>query len=174
MNADVQLAVSNNIQAPIDTAAGSGMSLPPFFFLFFVTFSHFLLFLDSENTCSGVTSQRLRSILFGLKQAVGIFNSIEKTAAQPAKDLCESIPWVVAGGIGTNIAEVVCKTAPVAAKTTINIAKVDNMNGMCWQVLDWNTPAISFYKNYNADISSAWLNGKLDKSQINSLKSLSL
>tara|TARA_B100000768_G_C11180836_1_gene332847 strand:- start:179 stop:661 length:483 start_codon:yes stop_codon:yes gene_type:complete len=59
-------------------------------------------------------------------------------------------------------------------EATINIAKVDNMNGMCWQVLDWNTPAISFYKKYNADISSAWLNGKLDKSQINSLKSLSL
>ena len=59
-------------------------------------------------------------------------------------------------------------------EATINIAKVENMNGMCWQVLDWNTPAINFYQKYNADISSAWLNGKLDKLQINSLKSQSL
>ena len=37
---------------------------------------------------------------------------------------------------------------------------------MIWQVLDWNTPAIDFYKKYNADISSGWLNGKLTKKQI--------
>ena len=42
---------------------------------------------------------------------------------------------------------------------------------MTWQVLDWNTPAINFYKKYKANISSAWLNGKLTKNQ---LKDLSL
>jgi GNAT superfamily N-acetyltransferase len=51
----------------------------------------------------------------------------------------------------------------------INIANNENMNGMCWQVLDWNTSAINFYKKYNADISSAWLNGKLDKFQLQNL-----
>ncbi len=53
---------------------------------------------------------------------------------------------------------------------TINIALNANMNGMCWQVLDWNTPAINFYKKYNSNISSAWLNGKLDKNQLQSFK----
>ena len=43
------------------------------------------------------------------------------------------------------------------------------LNGMIWQVLDWNTPAIDFYKKYNANISSTWLNGKLTKKQINKI-----
>lgn len=32
-------------------------------------------------------------------------------------------------------------------------------SGMVWQVLDWNEPAINFYKKYKGvDISSGWLN----------------
>jgi GNAT superfamily N-acetyltransferase len=49
---------------------------------------------------------------------------------------------------------------------TIKIAKDENMDGMFWQVLDWNMPAINFYKKYNATISSAWLNGRLERSQL--------
>lgn len=30
-----------------------------------------------------------------------------------------------------------------------------------WQVLDWNTEAITFYRKYNSIIESEWLNGKL-------------
>ncbi|UKN00889.1 GNAT family N-acetyltransferase [Paracrocinitomix mangrovi] len=30
-----------------------------------------------------------------------------------------------------------------------------------WQVLDWNEPAISFYKKYNADLDPEWINGKI-------------
>ena len=52
---------------------------------------------------------------------------------------------------------------------TIKISKKLNLNGMIWQVLDWNMPAINFYKKYNSDISSAWLNGKLTKKQINEI-----
>ena len=44
---------------------------------------------------------------------------------------------------------------------------------MIWQVLDWNTPAIDFYKKYNADISKNWLNGKLTKKQIDEICSCS-
>ena len=51
----------------------------------------------------------------------------------------------------------------------INICKKQNLNGMIWQVLDWNTPAIKFYKKYNADISKEWLNGKISKNQIENL-----
>ena len=46
------------------------------------------------------------------------------------------------------------------------ISKEEKCNGMFWQVLDWNKQAINFYKKYNATISSEWLNGKLDKKQI--------
>jgi len=49
---------------------------------------------------------------------------------------------------------------------TIKICKKLNLNGLIWQVLDWNSSAINFYKKYGADISNDWLNGKLTKKQI--------
>ena len=49
---------------------------------------------------------------------------------------------------------------------TIKVCQEQSINGMCWQVLDWNQPAIKFYKKYNASISKEWLNGKLDKTQL--------
>lgn len=45
-------------------------------------------------------------------------------------------------------------------------AKDKNFNGMNWQVLDWNEPAINFYKKYNADLDPEWLNGSFTKEQI--------
>lgn len=39
-------------------------------------------------------------------------------------------------------------------------------NGMTWQVLDWNEPAINFYKKYEAAIEAGWLNASLSKEQI--------
>lgn len=36
--------------------------------------------------------------------------------------------------------------------------KEKNYSGMVWQVLDWNEPAIGFYKKYKADFDSGWLN----------------
>ena len=39
-------------------------------------------------------------------------------------------------------------------------------NGITWQVLDWNEPAINFYKKYNSQIESGWLNASLSKEQI--------
>ena len=35
---------------------------------------------------------------------------------------------------------------------TIKICKQLNLNGMIWQVLDWNSPAIDFYKKFDAGI----------------------
>lgn len=55
---------------------------------------------------------------------------------------------------------------------TINICKQKELNGMVWQVLDWNNPAINFYKKYNAEISKDWLNGKLTKIQIEEISSI--
>jgi GNAT superfamily N-acetyltransferase len=39
-------------------------------------------------------------------------------------------------------------------------------NGMTWQVLDWNEPAINFYKKYNAPLDAGWLNVSLSSEQL--------
>ncbi len=55
-------------------------------------------------------------------------------------------------------------------ETIIQEAKDLGFNGMTWQVLDWNEPALNFYKKYEAQIESGWLNGSLSKEQINNFK----
>jgi GNAT superfamily N-acetyltransferase len=45
-------------------------------------------------------------------------------------------------------------------------AKDKNYNGMNWQVLDWNEPAINFYNKYTAQIESGWLNASFSKDQL--------
>lgn len=45
---------------------------------------------------------------------------------------------------------------------TLAYAKEKKYHGMVWQVLDWNEPAINFYKKYNASFGAEWLNGSLD------------
>ena len=40
-----------------------------------------------------------------------------------------------------------------AKKLNVSLAK--------WQVLDWNEPAINFYKKYNSTIEDEWCNGKI-------------
>ena len=41
-----------------------------------------------------------------------------------------------------------------------------NYAGMTWQVLDWNEPALNFYRKYSATLDSEWINGKLLLSEI--------
>ena len=41
-------------------------------------------------------------------------------------------------------------------------AKEKKFSGMVWQVLDWNEPAIKFYKKYNAEMTGEWLNCVLE------------
>lgn len=43
----------------------------------------------------------------------------------------------------------------------IEEAKNINAKQLHWQVLDWNTPAINFYKKYGATIDAEWLDCKL-------------
>jgi GNAT superfamily N-acetyltransferase len=46
-------------------------------------------------------------------------------------------------------------------------AKEKGFNGMSWQVLDWNEPAITFYqKKYGAAVEAGWLNASLSKEQL--------
>jgi len=39
-------------------------------------------------------------------------------------------------------------------------------SGMVWQVLDWNEPALNFYRKYEATVEAGWLNGSLSKEQL--------
>lgn len=40
----------------------------------------------------------------------------------------------------------------------IEEAKEKKFNRIIWQVLEWNEPAIKFYKKYNAEFDDEWLN----------------
>lgn len=40
----------------------------------------------------------------------------------------------------------------------IEEAKEKKLNGIVWQVLQWNEPAINFYKKYNASFDGEWYN----------------
>jgi hypothetical protein len=48
-------------------------------------------------------------------------------------------------------------------------AKEKNFNGMVWQVLDWNQPALNFYNKYSANVEAGWLNASFSKSQISTI-----
>jgi GNAT superfamily N-acetyltransferase len=50
--------------------------------------------------------------------------------------------------------------------TLIAEAKDLGFNGMAWQVLDWNEPALNFYKRYEATVEAGWLNASLSKDQL--------
>lgn len=41
------------------------------------------------------------------------------------------------------------------------MAQYHNCKRLSWQVLDWNTKAIAFYKKQGAELDSTWINGRL-------------
>lgn len=45
---------------------------------------------------------------------------------------------------------------------TVKVGKETGCTGMMWQVLDWNEPAINFYKKYNTKFEEEWTNCHLD------------
>ena len=51
----------------------------------------------------------------------------------------------------------------------IEVSKETKVRRMEWQVLDWNTPAINFYKKYAATLDGEWINGKLTNAQLEKL-----
>lgn len=46
------------------------------------------------------------------------------------------------------------------------LAKATGANQLRWHVLNWNEPAISFYKKYNSSLDPEWVTCKLTKEQI--------
>lgn len=49
---------------------------------------------------------------------------------------------------------------------TLEKAMAERCTGVMWQVLDWNEPAINFYKKYGATFDSSWVNCSLEQSEI--------
>jgi GNAT superfamily N-acetyltransferase len=50
---------------------------------------------------------------------------------------------------------------------TMQHAVDENCTGMLWQVLEWNDPAINFYKKYyNAKLDGEWINCSLEADDI--------
>ena len=42
-------------------------------------------------------------------------------------------------------------------------------SGILWQVLNWNEPAINFYKKYNPKLDNEWINCSLESAEIEKL-----
>jgi len=42
-------------------------------------------------------------------------------------------------------------------EAVLSDAKGKELNGVLWQVLDWNKPAIEFYKNYSPSFNQEWI-----------------
>ena len=44
----------------------------------------------------------------------------------------------------------------------IEEAKAKDFKGMNWQALDWNEPALNFYRKYNSGFDPEWVNCSID------------
>lgn len=53
----------------------------------------------------------------------------------------------------------------ILIKTLVKEASQKGFKGMLWQVLDWNEPAIGFYKKLNASFDNGWINVSLERKQ---------
>ena len=52
---------------------------------------------------------------------------------------------------------------------TMEEAIKENCSGILWQVLDWNEPAMNFYKKYKVKFDQEWVNCSLEASEIKKL-----
>jgi GNAT superfamily N-acetyltransferase len=60
------------------------------------------------------------------------------------------LPEYRRGGIGAQLFQVI-----------VDVAKSRGVKRMDWQVLEWNEPAIEFYKKQEAILDPEWINGRL-------------
>ena len=44
----------------------------------------------------------------------------------------------------------------------LELTKEGGFHSMLWQVIDWNEPAINFYKKYQTEFSTEWIDCSLD------------
>jgi len=55
--------------------------------------------------------------------------------------------------------------------SVVEVAKQRNYRRLEWQVLEWNHPAIAFYRKLGASLDPEWINGKLTYSQLQMVES---
>ncbi len=48
----------------------------------------------------------------------------------------------------------------------IDYCKIQKANQLRWHVLDWNKPAIDFYKKHHADLDESWITCKFEKEHL--------
>lgn len=53
----------------------------------------------------------------------------------------------------------------------VSLARKEKVRRLEWQVLEWNEPAIAFYKKYNSVLDGEWINCKLTYEQLQSVGS---
>lgn len=58
-------------------------------------------------------------------------------------------------GVGNKLIQAVLKEA-----------SIQKVNQIRWQVLDWNKPAIEFYKKIGVEFDAAWINCKMNRAAI--------
>lgn len=51
----------------------------------------------------------------------------------------------------------------------VKVAKKEKVRRLEWQVLEWNEPAINFYKKYNSNFDAEWINCKLTNHDLEKL-----
>jgi GNAT superfamily N-acetyltransferase len=51
----------------------------------------------------------------------------------------------------------------------IRFAVEQNAGRLEWQVLDWNEPAIGFYRNFGAELDPTWINCKFTREKLEQL-----
>lgn len=47
-------------------------------------------------------------------------------------------------------------------ETLVQESKDRKLNGVVWQVLNWNEPALNFYRKYNSKFDREWINCSID------------
>lgn len=50
--------------------------------------------------------------------------------------------------------------------TVLKVAQTENVGRMEWEALEWNTPALNFYKKYGANLDEEWTLCKLTRENI--------
>lgn len=62
------------------------------------------------------------------------------------------------------------KAGKLLFEAVIKKARETGAKRMHWQVLEWNEPAINFYKKYGAVLDETWTNGKFTEEQLAAFK----
>jgi ribosomal protein S18 acetylase RimI-like enzyme len=56
-----------------------------------------------------------------------------------------------------------CGIGKMLFDAVLDEAKKKNLNGVLWQVLEWNEPAISFYRQYSPSFNQEWITCTIEK-----------